>query len=144
MVFLNFLLIDGRIRILVNNNGYGSRRSKNLRVLRIRNTEENQTLPFAGGKPPAGEEKRLDHLPLQVGIHQLLPYIVLRVSGQEAEGVEVAGPPVQQLVRNVRLQVPAAEMSFIILERRNAALATRTQMRGTKLVSCRAANAYFE
>ncbi len=90
------------------------RRSKNLRVLKIRNTEENQTLPFASGKPPAGEEKRLDHLPLEVGIHQLLPNIVLRVGGQEAEGVQVAGPPVQQLVRNVRLQVPAAEMSFVI------------------------------
>ncbi len=38
-VFLNFLLVDGRIRIQIrtNNYGSGSRRPKDRRILRIRN-----------------------------------------------------------------------------------------------------------
>jgi hypothetical protein len=114
MVFLNFCLLmeNGSVQTTTDADPggiktYGSYRSGTRRKTRY-------YLPFASGKPPAGEEKRLDHLPLEVRNHQLLPNIVLRVSGQEAEGVEVARPPVQQLVRNVGLQVPAAEMSFVI------------------------------
>ncbi len=35
-VFLHFLLVDGKIRIRTNNDGCGSRRPKNIRILRIR------------------------------------------------------------------------------------------------------------
>jgi hypothetical protein len=37
--FFNFLLVGGRIRIRTNDNGSGSETPKNLRGLRIRNTD---------------------------------------------------------------------------------------------------------
>ncbi len=130
--------------------------------LRIRIQEVQKltgpTDPEHGGKPDItvcwrqaacrrGEETRP---PSSRGVDPPAPSQYRPPCERPGSGARTDSPPARTAARQeCQTPSPCCSKSFIIwirqpLEGCNAALATRTPMRGTKLVSCHAANAYFE